>query len=203
MNIDLAQLDPNQVYALMTQTVVPRPIAWVLSDNGNRSFNLAPFSYFNVVCSEPPLIMLSIGWKDDENRKDTWVNIAERNEFVIHIAHTGLLPELNESSATLPHGTSELERTGLGTVPFDGFRLPRLARARIAMACTRFELRELGDERQGLILGRVHSIYADDSVARFAQGRYYVDAEKLDPIARLGAGQFASLGPIVHLRRPG
>ena len=82
MHFDLSELSPNRVYYTMIQTLVPRPIAWVLTDNGNDSFNLAPFSYFNGVASDPPLLMISVGKKPDGTLKDTRTNIIERNEFV-------------------------------------------------------------------------------------------------------------------------
>ena len=85
MYLDLSQLSASQVYFTMTQTLIPRPIAWVLSDNGNDSLNLAPFSYFNAVSSDPPLIMLSVGFKPDGTHKDTAINIEQRKDFIVHL----------------------------------------------------------------------------------------------------------------------
>ena len=65
MYISLDQLSPDKIYFTMTQVVIPRPVAWVLTDNGNHTFNLAPYSYFNAICSEPPLILISAGKKPD------------------------------------------------------------------------------------------------------------------------------------------
>jgi flavin reductase (DIM6/NTAB) family NADH-FMN oxidoreductase RutF len=81
MYVDFKPLSANEVYFSMIQAVVPRPIAWVLSENSNGSHNLAPFSYFNAVCSKPPLIMLSIGVRPDGTLKDTTANIAARRDF--------------------------------------------------------------------------------------------------------------------------
>ena len=71
MYVDITQLDPQQIYITLTQTVIPRPIAWVLSENANGSLNLAPYSFFNAVSSEPPLVMISTGLKPDGCPKDT------------------------------------------------------------------------------------------------------------------------------------
>ncbi|ROR34422.1 flavin reductase family protein [Inmirania thermothiophila] len=204
MYVDLDALAPDQVYFTLTQTVIPRPIAWVLTGNADGSLNLAPFSYFNAVASDPPLVMLSIGRKPtDGGPKDTCRNIAERGRFVIHIAHRELLDALNESSATLPYGESELERLGLALEPFEGFDLPRLAACRIAMACERFAIHEIGAAPQALILGRVRRIWYDDAVAEHdPRGRLVVHAERVDPIARLGASEYVTFGAIERRRRP-
>lgn len=201
MQIDLSRLDDDAVYHLMIQAVIPRPIAWVLSDNGDGGYNLAPFSYFNAVASEPPLVMLSVGHKSDGTRKDTWVNIEARDHFVVHIAHRELLQALNETSRALPHGESEIPRAGLDTVPFEGFTLPRLRDARIAMACTMFAIHHLG-EGQGLIIGRVHRLYIADEIIEQEGDRMVIHPEKLDPIARLGASRFAFLSDFTRLTRP-
>ena len=119
MYVNLDALSPNQVYFSIIQTLIPRPIAWVLSENADGGFNLAPFSYFNAVCSDPPLVMLSIGRKPDGSPKDTRVNIEQRERFVIHIAHRELAKQVTESSATLDYGDSEVARLGLETVPFE------------------------------------------------------------------------------------
>ncbi len=202
MQLNLSELRPPQVYGLMSLTIIPRPIAWVLSDSGEDRLNLAPFSYFSPVCSDPPLVSLSVGWKDETTPKDTRVNIEERDDFVIHIAHSGLLEAVNESSATLPLDDPEVKRLGLATVPFEGSRLPRLKDARIALACTQYDIRELGPKKQSLILGHVHQIYVDDALISEEGGRFNVDAAGLDPIARLGRAQYAALGDIIDLPRP-
>ena len=113
MILDLSELKPAQVYFHMIQTLIPRPIAWVLSEIEQDKYNLAPFSYFNAVCSDPPLIMLSVGKKPDGSFKDTRVNIEQRKDFVVHIAHREVLDELNQSSATLAADISELDQLGL------------------------------------------------------------------------------------------
>lgn len=203
MYIDLDQLTPNQVYVQMIQTLIPRPIAWVLSENADKGFNLAPFSYFNAVCSDPPLIMLSVGKKPDGSFKDTRVNIEQRERFVVHIAHREQAQVLTQTSATLPAGESELEREGLVSVPFDGFELPRLVDCRVAYACERYQIEEIGGTPQALILGRVRAIYVDDGVIeKDAKGRTRVLAERVDPLGRLGAGEYVSFGEIITVPRP-
>ena len=203
MYLDLTTLSPKQVYVHMLQTLIPRPIAWVLSENADAGFNLAPFSYFNAVSSDPPLVMLSVGRKSDGSPKDTRVNIEQRSHFVIHIAHRGLAEPLTRSSASLPAGESELTLLGLPTRPFEGFALPRLADCRVAYACERFEIREIGATPQALILGLIKQIYVDDAVVQAdPQGRLKVAAERVDPLGRLGADQYVTFGETLRIPRP-
>jgi flavin reductase (DIM6/NTAB) family NADH-FMN oxidoreductase RutF len=203
MHIDLAQLSPNQVYFTLIQTLIPRPVAWVLSENVAGDYNLAPFSYFNAVCSDPPLILLSIGVKPDGTPKDTRVNIEARSHFVVHIAHRELAAAVTESSRTLAYGASEVTRAGLETVPFPDFALPRLKDCRVAYACERYEVREIGNAQQALVLGEVSRIYIDDAAVTLdARGRLDVSAARIDPIARLGGPQYTTFGEVLDIPRP-
>ncbi len=200
MIIDVATQSPNQTYFLMMQALIPRPIAWILSDNGG-SYNLAPFSYFNAVSSDPPVIMVSIGTKSDAQDKDTRRNIIERNQFVVHIAHVQALPELNASSAELASGASEIDALSLPTASFGDFRLPRLRDCRVALACERYQVVEIGT--QAVIFGRVVSIYVEDGLAvPDGRGRLRIDPLALDPLCRLGGDQYAGLGVVQTLARP-
>ena len=203
MYIDLSKEKPENIYYQMGQTLVPRPIAWVLSENKNETYNLAPFSYFNAISSNPPLIMLSIGKKPDGANKDTRVNIETRNDFVVHIAHRELLKSLNQSSETLAAEVSELEKLDIETDSFDGSRLPRIKQCRVAYACERYQIHEIGNTPQTIIYGKVNAIYIDDAITSINEkGRLKVHAEKLDPIARLGANEYMEFGNIVRLVRP-
>ena len=203
MIIDMKQLSPSQTYITMIQTIIPRPIAWVLSENANASFNLAPFSYFNAICSDPPLVLFSIGKQDDASDKDTRVNIEARKEFVIHIAHREMAHDMTQSSATLPSGVSEVEKLDLALSEFEHFRLPRLSDSRVAMACTLEKSEEIGNANQCLIFGRVEYLYTDDSVIELDEkNRKKFMAEKIDPIGRLGGGEYTTFGEKITIPRP-
>ena len=203
MIIDMNELSPVQAYATLIQTVVPRPIAWVLSENEDAGFNLAPFSYFNAICSDPPLVIISIGKRIDGSDKDTRMNIESRREFVIHIAHREMANDLTQSSATLPTGVSEVEALELPLTEFKHFRLPRLADARVAFACTLEKSEEFGNAKQCLIFGRIEYVYADDGVVELdAKNRTKFMAEKIDPIGRLGGGEYTTFGNKFFIPRP-
>ncbi len=203
MIIDLAPLSAPQVYFSLIQTVIPRPIAWVLSQYPDRRYNLAPFSYFNAVCSAPPLIMISVGRKPDGSFKDTKMNIEERAEFVVHLVDEDTIDAMNESAASLDFGESELDTTGLETTDFDGFAVPRLARAKVAFACSRYQVIQVGTTPQSLILGEVHRIHVDDSVVgEDAKGRTKIHADRIRPVGRLGPNEYVTFGELLHRRRP-
>lgn len=205
MLIDLSTLSPNRVYFTLIQSIIPRPIAWVLSANAEPQdggdYNLAPFSYFNAVCSDPPLLMVSIGRKPDGSVKDSRRNILERDRFVVHVPHAGQVEAVNASSAPLPAGVSEIEQLGLATVPFGDFPLPRLRDCRVAFACERYQVVEVGE--QAIIFGLIRCAYLDDAVAQAdAQGRLRIDPLGLNPLSRLGGDHYGVLGEVLTLPRP-
>ena len=204
MQIKLDELPTSQVYFTMTQTVLPRPIAWLLTENDDAGYNLAPFSYFNAVCSDPPLVMVSIGKQDDGRDKDSIRNIRERHEFVIHIASCEQLPELNQSSATLPPGESEVEASSLALTRVDGFRMPRLSDCKIALFCERHDIQMIGsNNQQSLLFAEIKEIYVDDACAEINdKGRLKIHADRIQPLSRLGASEYASFGEVLIAKRP-
>lgn len=203
MQLDFKNLTPNQRYGAMVETIVPRPIAWVLSDNGDASFNVAPFSFFTGICSDPPLLMLSVGKKDSVEEKDTRVNIRERKNFVVHISSTRHIDQVNATSATLPHGDSEIDAAGLELAEISGFPLPRIDGADIALACELFRIDEIGNVPQAVIYGEIISATVSDHLlVPNEKGRFKIDAKQLDPLSRLGGSQYASIGDILAAIRP-
>lgn len=203
MNLDLSTLDPKSIYQTMIQCIVPRPIAWVLSDNGDESYNLAPFSYFNGVSSKPPIISISIGKKRDTSKKDTWKNIEERKHFVVHLAQTQQAPQVSATAASLPFGESELTTNQLTTVQDSNWSLPRLETAPIAMLCRLHQIVEVGDTPQALVLGRIEQLYIADQITKESNTTApSIDSALLDPLARLGGDDYANIGSPFTVQRP-
>ena len=203
MILQLDQLSPTNTYFQMIQTIVPRPIAWVLTENETGNYNLAPFSYFNAVCSDPALIMLSVGVKPDGSSKDTCHNIVERKFFTIHIADENTMEALNESSATLARNHSELDNLPISLTGFESSVVPRIAECKIAYACELYEIHKVGNTPQSIIYGKVNSIYIDDAITSVnGKGRIKVHTEKLRPISRLGADEYMQAGRVISLPRP-
>lgn len=201
MNIDLSTLTPAETYAAMTQTIVPRPVAWVLTENDSGNHNLAPFSYFNAVCAKPPAVMLSIGLQPGGDTKDTRYNLEKRKHCIIHIAHRELAELVTASSATMGREVSELSELGLQTVAMPGSSLPRLADCRAAWAATLIDTKML--HQQWIAFLQLDQLYLDESiVGQDHKGRLKVMADKLDPIGRLGGGEYLLAGDVVDIPRP-
>lgn len=200
MIVDLKDFSPTAVYHLMTQSVIPRPIAWVLSQNtDNSSYNLAPFSYFTAVSSSPALLLFSCAPKPDGSLKDTVINCERQKRFVIHIANASQLQAVQDSATPLDYGESELALTDLSLTDFGSTGLKRIREAPIAFACKLHQSLPLGNAPQTLIVAEVEHLYInDDSVA--AKGkRITINADKINPLARLGGGQFADID---NIRKP-
>lgn len=203
MNLNFAEFSPNQRYHLMTQTIIPRPIAWALTDSGNGTFNLAPFSYFTAVSSAPPVLMLSVGKKPSGESKDTLVNIINHKNVVIHIASAQHADLVTQTSQTLPHGDSELIAADIATTDFADFPLPRIAQCDIAYGCELYEIKELGDVPQSLIFVKVKQVYINDQVAVIDEKqRIKVHADKIQPLSRLGGGEYATISESFEIVRP-
>jgi len=192
-----------ETHKLMIGSIVPRPIAFVSTLSKDGFENLAPFSYFNAISSNPPLMMISAGMRPEGGAKDTRDNIRDRHDFVIHIVSLDHLDAMNASSANLPPGESEVLNLGLETTELEGSRLPRLASARVAFACSLYDIQYIGPDPQSLILGEVHGVFVDDSViGEDAKGRVKFLAEEIDPIGRLGGREYVSFGELLTRRRP-
>ena len=203
MNFNFSDFSANQRYHLMTQTIIPRPIAWALTDSGNGTYNLAPFSYFTAVSSAPPILMLSVGKKPNGEDKDTLVNVVSNNKMVIHIASERQADLVTKTAKTLAHGESELIDSKIDTVEFTNFSLPRIAQCDIAYGCELYEIKTLGDVPQNLIFVEVKEVYINDNVIEVdEQQRIKVDASKVKPLARLGGGEYATIEMPFSIVRP-
>lgn len=202
MRLDFETMGPADIYSWMIQTITPRPIAWILSDNGDATYNLAPFSYFNAVTSRPAIVSFSVGKKRGGEPKDTVKNIEERKRFVLHIATQAHAKAVNASSEALPFGESELTRHGIETVEEGSFGMPRIKDAPIAMLCSHHQTVHVGDTNQSLVLARIQRVYVDDSVIVSGDEGPTVCPDRLDPLSRLGGDNYATLGKVFSMPRP-
>lgn len=201
MHIEMSTLSAVEAYALMTQSVIPRPVAWILTANSDKSFNLAPFSYFNGLSSDPPMVMVSFGLAPDGALKDTRVNIERDKEFIFHIAHREMAEAMTKSSATMPPNESEVDMLKLPLAEMPGSSLPRLADCRIAYACEFDSVHMIKD--QAVLFATLKHFYADDSVVgKDAKGRMCINAKDVDPLGRLGGGEYIGAGELIYVERP-
>jgi flavin reductase (DIM6/NTAB) family NADH-FMN oxidoreductase RutF len=160
MQIDPATHSQADTYKLLTNVVVPRPIAWVTSLNQSGIVNLAPFSFFNAVGSNPPYVVVSIGLRDDGTQKDTALNIERRGEFVVNLVTEALLGSMNISAADFPPDESELTAAGLHTAPSTCVAVPLLAEAEVSLECRLFQSHALGENT--LFIGEIAMFHVSD-----------------------------------------
>jgi len=135
MKLDPSQHSEADNYKLLTNLVVPRPIAWVTSINELNIVNLAPFSFFNAVSSDPLLVIISVGTRDNNSQKDTARNIIRSGEFAINMVTEDLMQAMNISAVDFPPNISEVEASGLQVVVSEKIKVPRLAQSPINMEC--------------------------------------------------------------------
>ncbi|QUX92464.1 flavin reductase family protein [Marinomonas sp. A3A] len=201
MRFQFDQLSGNQRYHLITQTITPRPIAWIMTKNENETFNLAPFSYFAPISSDPALLMVSIGNKTTDVAKDTKFNLLREKECVLHIPSGALVSAVNESSATLSYGESELPKTRLSLTDFTE-TLPRIAEAKVAIHCKLFDIHTLGNASFNAVYLEILDLYVDEDLVTEEESRIFIDNKKLNPLSRLGGDDYALLGETVTIKRP-
>jgi len=202
MNFDFSECSAGQRYFLMTQSVMPRPVAWILTENLDGSFNLAPFSFFTPVCSNPPTLVVSVGNKSEGIPKDTWANLERTGKAVVHIPSLRHIEEVNASAASLEQGVSEVEACGMKTVAFVDGGLPRLEGVAVAYACRLQQCVELGEAPQHVAFLEIEHMHVEEEVLIEVKGRQQIDADALNPLARLGGADFAVIGDKHTRKRP-
>src|SRR5687768_11161215 len=136
MLLDFSNLSPRDAYNWMIGTILPRPIAWVSTISNDGKTNLAPFSFFQGVTSNPPTLLFVPVNTRDGAKKDTVRNIEQVPEFVVNLVPFALAEKMNDCSAMLPYGESEFEAFGIDAVPSEVVRPPRVAGAPVAFECT-------------------------------------------------------------------
>lgn len=195
MIVDPRTLSPGAMYRFMIGAVVPRPIAFVSTTDASGQFNVAPFSYFNAITNEPPLLGISINLRRGEP-KDTLRNILEVGEFVVNIVPEGLLERMVHTSGDWPVGVDEFQITGLTPVAAERVKAPRVGESPVQMECRLFRHIDFG--KTTFVVGEILLAHVDDAV--LTDGR--VDVEKLHPVARLGGDGYSVVRDVLHFARP-
>ena len=180
MRIDPALQSHATNYKLLTNLVVPRPIAWVTSQGPGEVINLAPFSFFNAIGADPVYLIVSIGRNDAGELKDTARNIETTREFVVNLVTEDLFDAMNLSAADFPPDMSELEIAGLHSAASTHIAVPRVAEAQVSMECKLHDTQVLGNNT--LIFGQVVMFHVADHLVG---ERFHI--EGFAPIGRLGS----------------
>ena len=192
LQIDPATAGQAQVYRMLIGGVVPRPIGWASTVSAKGVTNLAPFSFFTVVCVVPPMISLTIARNPDGSEKHTLKNIRETGEFCFNVVTQPVWKEMVDSANGFPEGDSEFEETGLTAIPSVKIKPPRVKEVPIHFECKLERVLELGPNRHPLVIGEVIYMHVDPACMT---GKY-IDMRKLDPIGRLNGFFYSTLGEI-------
>jgi flavin reductase (DIM6/NTAB) family NADH-FMN oxidoreductase RutF len=199
--VDAATTGVRETYALMTSLVVPRPIAWISTKDRDGGTNLAPFSYFTAVGSDPPMIAVSVADKRGGAPKDTTRIVRETGVFCVNLVEEPNLEKMNATSGDHAPGVSEFAVAGLTPVPCDAIDGVRVAEARASMECRLVEMHRYGRKTTtNLIVAEVLRFHVDDAI--LLPGTTAIDPTKIAPVARLGGPTYATLGAVVQLARP-
>ena len=199
-------IDPNDLverenYKFLTGSIIPRPVAFVTTLSKKQVLNAAPFSYFNIVSANPPMISVSVQ-RANGVMKDTSRNAIEQNEFVVHVADESYLQQLNLTAKGLPSHESEVEDAKLTPIESLKVKIPGIQEAKIRMECILEKAISLGgtDEEPAcdLLIGRVVQYHIQEEL--YQNGR--IDAEALRPISRLAGNFYSTLGEQIELERP-
>jgi len=189
MKFNMEEATHRQTYNLLIGLVAPRPIAWITSMNEDGRLNAAPFSAYNYLCTDPPIIGVGVTDRPSASfvPKDTARNIRRTGEFVVNVVTEDLARQMNICATDFPSEVSELDMAGLTTAPSQVVKVPRIQQAHAALECREHTTMEIGRSR--IILGRVVSIYIED---RFVDpAGPYVRAEELHAIGRMnGLGSY-------------
>ncbi|WP_332685521.1 flavin reductase family protein [Bosea sp. (in: a-proteobacteria)] len=191
MNADAEALSVDEVYKLLIGLIVPRPVAWVTSLSPEGVVNLAPFSAFTYLSTQPPLIGISV-MRRGEGLKDTARNIAAQGDFVVNIADEALVEAVHLSAVEHPPSVSEVEMLGLSLVRSLDVATPRLECVPAALECGFEQAIAFGDHGAQLIVGRVRRFHVRDGLLEDGK----VVTERLRPLCRIAGPKYAGLGEV-------
>ena len=162
MELDLVGRHAKRAYAILASLVTPRPIALVTSLGLDDVVNAAPFSFFNVLGTEPPIVAFAPGDREDGTPKDTARNVRLNHEFVVNLVDEAIAEAMNRCAATLPYGVSELAHAGLTTAPSSVVKPPRIAEAPASLECVEWGTLRIGDNR--VVIGLVKRVHVRDEL---------------------------------------
>jgi flavin reductase (DIM6/NTAB) family NADH-FMN oxidoreductase RutF len=207
MIVSPSELPYSEFYNLLISSVVPRPIAWVSTVNAAGQPNLAPFSFFNAVCADPPLLAFAPGLRRPRQpdpvhgeAKDTLRNVRETKEFVVNVVTYELAEAMNLTSGEYDASVSEFELAKLTPQPSKSVRAPRVAESPVSFECKLHQIVDFSSAPTGssLVIGKIVSIYIAD--AHLKEGK--LDRDSLDLVGRMGGIQYTRTTQRFEMVRP-
>lgn len=200
MEFDFTTLSPADAYKLMVSTIVPRPIAWVVTQSADGSVNAAPYSFFNAISGEPPLVVIGVGGRDDGRLKDTAANIRATGQFVVNMVSDSMVKPMVVTAVDFETGIDEVQKAGLTTLPSVKIAPPRIAESPVAFECEVFQTISMPGKRD-LVIGRIVMMHIDEAMMLNVD-RLYVDTPKLGLVGRMhGGGWYARTTDLFEAKR--
>jgi flavin reductase (DIM6/NTAB) family NADH-FMN oxidoreductase RutF len=199
-HFDPAAMSKADAYKLLASVILPRPIAWVVTRDSAGRLNAAPFSFFNIVSSDPPLVAISFSAAPDREGKDTLANIRESGEFVVNMVPEELAEAMNVTATNAPRGTDETQLAGLDLAPSTLVKVPRIAGSPVALECRLFETIQPGGASV-LMLGRIVYVHVRSSAFEDLQ-RLHIDPARMRLIGRMhGGGGYCTTRDVFQIAR--
>jgi flavin reductase (DIM6/NTAB) family NADH-FMN oxidoreductase RutF len=201
MLIDFEKLTPRESYPWLINAINPRPIAWVSTLSADGQTNLAPYSFFQGVCANPPTLLFTGANDRTGKKKDSVTNVEQVPEFVVNIVPYALREPMNATAAPLPHGESEFDRFQIQTAPSLRVRPPRVAASPVAFECRldRIVCIGTGPLAANVVFGTVVCMHVSEAVLG-ADGQ--IDPVKLDTIGRMGGDFYTRTTELFTIPRP-
>jgi flavin reductase (DIM6/NTAB) family NADH-FMN oxidoreductase RutF len=202
MEINPESIPWKSMYKLMIGSILPRPIGWISSIGTNGSANLAPFSFFNAVCSNPPTVLFCPSVRStDSASKDTLNNVRATGEFVVNIVTEELATAMNLTSTEFPAEIDEIEAAGLTPLPSKLVKPPRVGESPIHYECRVMEIINIGEAPGGgsIVIGRVVHLHVSDDVLLLPDK---IDLACLRPVGRLAGSAYCRVTDIFEMVRP-
>lgn len=196
---DFAELSAREAYKVMIGTIVPRPIAWVTTISPDGVVNAAPYSFFNCLSADPPILALGVENKPDRNFKDTAWNIRMTECFTVNIVDRANVEAMAVTAAAFAPEVDELDMAGLTAVPGDVVACPRIAEAPVAFECERYLGIAVSSARE-IILGRIVRAHIREDIIDPAT--FNSDHEKLDALGRMGGNGYSGTFDYFDLPTP-
>jgi len=181
MELNLEGEFADRAYPLLASLVTPRPIALVTTLSAEGKINAAPFSFFNLLGADPPILAIAPGDRSDGTPKDTALNIRQTHEFVVNLVEEAIAEAMNNCAASLPYGENELAHAGLHAAPCSLVKPPRIAESPASLECIEWGTLQIGDNR--VIIGMVKRLHLRDEL--FDAQTQRVKTDKLFLIGRM------------------
>lgn len=188
------ELNQQLVYKLLSGSIIPRPIAWITTQNADGLVNVAPFSFFNIASSNPPLLSVSF-----TANKDSFNNLLEIGEAVVHLVGKNNVEAMNQTAALLDADISEAEQFSIELTESKAVKVPSIKASPVRFETRLHQHFPLGEEGHLVLLEIIHFNFADEILD---EQNFHIDVAALDPIARLAGNEYAELGKRFEIQRP-